>query len=519
MFFCIYMTLLTLLTINQNSTTIEFTEKSKISLKMIAYSLPIMLVLFILFPRISAPLWKTDSNQSLAQSGLTDSMEPGQISQMIYSNKLVFRAAFKNTTPAQNQLYWRAITLWDFNGKKWSRHNITEPIARINILDRGFEYNITLQPNNKKWLFLLDLPYQIDNGFSINTDFTARSENPVNTLLQYNAHSSAKYFISSKLSEPVKAAALHLPAINSRTAKLALSWKQSVKRPEEIIKKAIEYFSKQNFYYTLSPPLLNQPASVDQFLFETRQGFCEHYASAFSVLMRAAGIPSRIVLGYQGGDLNPYNNIISVDQSMAHAWTEVWLENKGWVRIDPTAAIAPDRVDKNIAAALKDQTGLPLHLQLDFAFLLKIKQMLSAIDNKWNQWILNYNKASQQKFLEFLTGKHLNLKQIALLFIQVLLAVLTITALVYFLNNLKRKHDPVTEAYKKFQSKLATAGFKKGLNEGPKDFEKRLVSKLPAEKEKIRKIINLYVDLKFRNNKKADNVGQFIQSVKKFRLR
>lgn len=519
MFFCIFITLITLLTVNQGKANIGLTGKSAIAFKLIAYALPLMIILFLFFPRITGPLWSTKADQTQAKSGLSDSMQPGKISQLIYSNDLVFRVAFKKEPPPPQQLYWRALTFMDFNGKKWTINNTSDSATTLQVNDPGYEYTITVEPNSKKWLFLLDLPYLINKDFNINPDFTAQTKRPIESLLQYTANSTSDYRISNRLNIDIKKAALSTPELNKQTKQLALNWRKQSNKPEDIIANALKYFSEQSFYYTLSPQKLTRLETVDQFLFETKQGFCEHYASAFSILMRHAGIPSRIVVGYLGGNLNPLNNVMSINQSMAHAWSEVWINNKGWVRIDPTAAIAPERVTKDIASALKNQADLPLHFQIDFAALQKIKQLFDAIDNKWNEWILSYDKNRQKEFLHFLTGKEFSLRDISSLFIQLILITLALTSLFYFFNSVKKKTNPIDQYYQRFLKKLAKAGFSKAINEGPRDYKKRLISCLPKQKQEISFIIEHYVALKFRKNANADTTNRFIKAVRAFNIK
>jgi len=519
MFICLFVAIFAFININQKDARLSFNLKIKTSAKIIAYAIPVMIILFVFFPRISGPLWSTKSDTTQAKTGLSDSMEPGQISNLIYSNELVFRASFKQTIPSNEQLYWRAITLWNFDGKKWETTTNNETDAKIIVYKTGYEYQITLEPSQKKWLFLLDMPYKINKGYNINPDFTARLNKPAQSLLQYSATSTPDYAMQHLLDLNNRKTALSLPDLNPKTKQLAHRWKQNSINTEEIISKALDHFAKQNFYYTLSPPGLSREDSVDQFLFEIRQGFCEHYASAFAVLMRSAGIPTRIVLGYLGGNFNPYNQSLSIDQSMAHAWTEVWIENKGWVRVDPTAAIAPERVEKDLATALKDQSNIPLHLQLDLAVLQKLRLMLDAIDNKWNQWVLNYNENSQREFLKFLTGSTFNLRELSHLFIQILIALLVFSGLVYFSSSLRKKIDPISEAYLIFCQKLARADCKKETHEGPQDFKQRLNERFPAQRGEINKILSLYIELKFKQMINAESANEFTKAVQHFKVR
>lgn len=519
MFFCLFIAIISLINVNRKNTQFTFSHQLKLSGQLMAYSLPVMLILFVFFPRITGPLWKTNTDETQAKTGLSDSMSPGQISKLIYSNDLVLRARFENRIPANNQLYWRAMTLWNYDGKKWSMADIADEDVTIQVTDPGFDYTVTLEPHQKNWLFLLDLPYKLNNQSPIASDFTAQTTKKVSKILQYSARSTTQYKIKHQLSNINRNIALALPNLNAKTAALAHSWQQSSLTSNEIVDKAKDYFASNSFYYTLSPPGLTRQDSIDQFLFETRRGFCEHYASAFAVLMRHAGIPSRIVLGYLGGTYNPFSNEISVDQSMAHAWTEVWIDKKGWVRVDPTASIAPERVEKNLASAIENQEDLPFHLQIDSAVIQKIRQVFDAIDSGWNQWILNYNEDNQKQFLKLLTGSELNLKDISNLFIKILLATLIITASFYLFTGLKRKPDAVTAAYKKFCNKFAKAGYKKAKHEGPRDYQLRMAQAFPAKQQSIKQIIDLYINLKYSNHGSDEKKDKLIKAIGKLNLK
>ena len=519
MFLCIFFTLITMISINQKKIIIPLKEKSIISLKLIAYSLPIMIILFLFFPRITGPLWNTNNDQTQAKSGLSDSMEPGLISQLVYSNDLVFRAKFNNQTPPQHKLYWRALTLINFDGRKWTKPTNSESGAVLRINSNGYEYTVTMEASNKKWLYLLDLPYQINKKHQINSDFTSHTANSINTLTQYTAQSSQNYYMSNDLDPVFKTLALSTPDLNKKTRALAERWQQKSTDTEEIIRQALAFFAQQGFSYTLSPARLTRTSAIDQFLFETREGFCEHYASAFATLMRHAGIPSRIVLGYLGGELNPIDNIISVNQSMAHAWTEVWIDGKGWIRIDPTAAIAPDRINVNISSALKDNKDLPFHLTINSEALLAIKQLMNAIDNQWNQWVLNYDETHQKKFLKFLTGVDYSLKDISNLFIQIILITLLLTGFAYLFNNLKKKKDPVKNDYQLFLKKLNKAGLPKLSSEGPRDYKDRLIKHFPAQKQEISFIMENYINLRYRKDIATASAERLRKAIRQFRVK
>ena len=519
MFLCLFFTLITMISINQKKSVIPLREKAMISLKLIAFSLPLMIVLFLFFPRITGPLWNTNNDQPQAKTGLSDSMEPGLISQLVYSNELVFRAKFNNQIPPQHKLYWRALTLLNFNGKKWTTTSETESSAVLHINSSGYEYTVTMEASHKKWLFLLDLPYQISNKHHISSDFTSHTDKAINSLIQYTANSSQNYYITNKLDPNFKSLALSTPRLNNKARQLAAIWREQSTSPEEIINQALAFFTQQGFSYTLSPARLTRANAIDQFLFETREGFCEHYASAFAILMRHAGIPSRIVLGYLGGEFNPIDNIISVNQSMAHSWTEVWIDGKGWIRIDPTAAIAPERINLNVSSALKDKENLPLHLKINSETLLAIKQFMSAIDNQWNQWVLNYDETHQKKFLKFLTGTDYSLKDISNLFIQIILLTLLLTGFAYLFNNLKKKKDPVKNDYQLFLKKLNKAGLPKQPSEGPRDYKNRLIKHFPAQKQEISFIMENYINLRYKKDTANASAERLRKAIRQFRAK
>ena len=519
MVFCLYAAILCLITINQNNNDFALRSRSNYTIRLILYSLPVMIILFVFFPRVTGPLWKTSDDTQRSKTGLSDSMQPGQISQLIRSNELAFRASFKDELPANSQLYWRALTLWHYNGKKWTQGEPFDEDVSIEISEPSTEYTVTLEPHNKQWLFLLDMPYQISPPFQLQTDFTSQAKKKITRHRQYTAHSATKFKVKQSLNRYNHELALSVPELNPATKRLVLEWKKTATSDQDIVNKAKQFFKRENFYYTLSPPGLTRKDEIDQFLFETRRGFCEHYASAFATLMRHAGIPSRIVLGYLGGTFNPITRELAIDQSMAHAWTEVWFAGKGWTRVDPTAEIAPERVEENLASALGDEANMPLHLRFNFPALEKLRQIFDAIDSQWNQWVINYNKKSQRKFLKFLTGENLNLKEVAYLFIKILLTALIVIFTIYFFGTRRQTTDPVTKAYIKLQTKLARAGLNKTLNEGPRDFHNRLIKHLPTQKRQLNELFELYIKEKYSDKKTERTAQQFIDAVRQFKVK
>ena len=263
-------------------------------------------------------------------SGLSDSMEPGTISQLSLSGAIAFRAEFKGKVPPNSLLYWRGPVLWHYDGRSWrlSSPNLAIPRESLRVQGPPTLYSVTLEPHNRPWLLMLDMPTSLPANAQFSRDLQVLSRAPVRARMRYAGSSNFSYTLAENLSDHERALALQLPAGgNPRSIALAQAWASAGKSPDSIVQAALRMFREQAFVYTLAPPLLQQNP-VDDFLFNTRRGFCEHYAGSFVYLMRAAGVPARVVTGYQGGEVNPVGNYLIVRQSDAHAWAEVWFKGR-----------------------------------------------------------------------------------------------------------------------------------------------------------------------------------------------
>ena len=304
-------------------------------------AIPVTLLLFYLFPRLATPLWELTSHDSIGITGLSDSISLGSISELSQSNKTAFRVTFEGAVPEQPMLYWRGPVLWQTDGRNWTAGETSmQAPGNYQLISGRIDYEVVLEASNKPWLFALDLPSTIPDKSRLTRDFRLITEEPVRDTLRYSISSSTD-FINAEFDSADRQRALQLPdSTSERVRSLALTLKSASNSNSDFVNRVLKHFNEQPFVYTLRPaPLGDNP--IDAFLFETRRGFCEHYASSFVTLMRAAGIPARIVTGYQGGEFNPIGDFLRVRQADAHAWAEVWLENNGWVRVDPTAAVAP----------------------------------------------------------------------------------------------------------------------------------------------------------------------------------
>lgn len=380
----------------------------RLSAVLTAQALPLMVVLFVLFPRIPGPLWGLPADSGAARSGLADSMAPGDIQRLILSDAVAFRVRFDGRAPPRPLRYWRGPVFSFFDGRSW-RPGVAEKIdAAPAIRQHGtpVTYQITLEPSRTRWLFALDLPdpTALPTHSALNGDAVLRAEHRVRERRLYALRSYPDYQLQPRLPQRLRRENLSLPRHGNPQARaLAARWRRQGLDDAGIISAALRRFHDENFHYTLKPPPLGRNA-VDDFLFKTRAGFCEHYASSFTFLMRAAGIPARVVTGYQGGSRNGVGDYYVVRDADAHAWSEVWLAGRGWVREDPTAAVAPSRVDRGIDSALGDASGLPDYLtpQWRRSWRYALQARWDWVNTQWNRWFLGYGPDLQRHLMQAL---------------------------------------------------------------------------------------------------------------------
>lgn len=518
MFLLVILLVTSLISLNRGDHNIALKTRFRLASSLVIYSLPIMIILFFLFPRIPGALWKLPDDKTASITGLSETMSPGNISQLIQSDAIAFRVKFNQDIPEQKYLYWRGFILWFFDGQEWSKGKTSiNPSALIEAFSNKIDYTVTLEPHNKKWIFALDIPTRHDASIQFNGNYALHSKRNISSIYQYSLESHLDYRIGLHLSDWERIASLQLPVnSNHKTIQLGKQWKNKLHNPEKIINQALKTFNRENFIYTLNPPATPGFDPVDQFLFNTRKGFCEHYASSFTLLMRAAGIPARVVVGYQGGALNPVNNYLSIRQRDAHAWTEVWIQNKGWIRIDPTAAVAPERVELNLDAALNPDEVRPLYMQLDVGLIKQFKQYWDAIDNSWKQWIIAYNAEKQEAFLSTLFNQKINLYHIVLI-MMISLSCITLLISLLMLRPVRRHpKDPAQKLYETFCKKMARKGLEKHRYEGPEDFSYRVKAMIPAQKDKIDFFIKLYINARYRSQQNKQQIEKMKQLVKGF---
>ncbi|MGB2832460.1 MAG: DUF3488 and transglutaminase-like domain-containing protein [Methylotenera sp.] len=505
----------------------------KLSGKMLLQSIPLMLVLFVLFPRIPGPLWSLPQNAfggTSGATGLSNSIKFNQVSQLAQNGSVAFRVKFKDRIPPQNQLYWRGPVLWTTLNNDWEAVN-QATISRQETLSTSgipIEYSITLEPNHLTWLLMLDMPTKIPDFASLTHDYSVIAKEPVHTRTRYEATSYTTYQLGvNHLSTRETNLSLQLEnGANPRTVALAAQWESL--SSEAIIQNALTFYRENKFSYTLNPPLLGKD-SIDDFLFQSRRGFCEHYAISFVYLMRAAGVPARVVTGYQGGEINPNDQYLIVRQSDAHAWAEVWLQEKGWVRIDPTAAIAPERIELGIVEAMQNNESATGNVQANnlpmmargknYPFLHKVILRWDSLDNGWNQWVIGYNENKQKEFLSKISGQKVSITDMLIWLIGAFMLLGAVTLIILLKKN-QVKVSPVQHLYAQYIRQLKPLHLQPQPHEGALEFAQRVVTTLPHLRNEIVAIAQTYNTLQYSKYSALDNnslMNEFEHMINNFK--
>lgn len=463
---------------------------------MLAQAMPFMLLLFVLFPRVQGPLWGLPQDRFSAVSGLSDTMAPGTIAQLSQSDAIAFRVRFEGAVPAQSQLYWRGPVMPAFDGRSWRVAQTRGAYPAVPYAGSGtpVDYEVTLEPHGKFWLFALEMPATLPADSALTIDYQPIARQAVRNRLRYTQSAWPEAIAGEQESPAVLRAALALPeAGNPRTRAVGAAWRARHGDDGAAILAAAEtLFSQQLLIYTLNPPLLGADM-VDEFLFDTKRGFCEHFAAAFVFSLRTAGVPARVVAGYQGGEVNPVDGYLEVRQYDAHAWAEAWIAGRGWVRIDPTAISAPSRINSNLAAAIPAGEGLPLLARA--AWLKDLRHRLDAVTNGWNQWVLGYNPQRQRDLLASLGMSAPDWRSMTAV-LSVLCGAVMLGLTAWILRN-RLRVDPALAAWRRFTRRLAKRGIAWQSWEGPLAFAERAAAQAPLLAAGIREIAMLYAGLRY----------------------
>lgn len=490
---------LAMLQVRGSQRPLPFANATRYTGKLLLQALPLMLLLFVLFPRVPGPLWGLPARGD-AVSGLDDEMSPGTITRLSLSDEIAFTVRFNGPPPAQDQLYWRGPVLHRFDGRTWRRgwRNYANE-SGYSYRGDPWRYEVTLEPHNRHWLFALDVPADLPGRTRLAYDFQLLSRRPVTTLRRYAVQSYPQHELDPEPGRHLLRYERALPeGRNPRTLAFAQSLLARSQDADEFISETLRHFREQPFVYTLEPLPLEGAHPVDRFLFDTREGFCEHYASAFATLMRAAGLPARVVTGYLGGERNPLTGHVTVRQSDAHAWTEVWQEGRGWRRVDPTAAVAPWRVRTGLAGAMPAGEPVAGRFMRRHAWLNNLRFGFDALNGLWNEFILGYGPDAQSALLEKLGLKNTDWRMLTLLLAVLLSLTATILAWVVLRQRPLLRPDPARSLYLRFCARLGRrTGLVRAASEAPASYARRCARARPDLAARVAAITEAYLGARY----------------------
>jgi protein-glutamine gamma-glutamyltransferase len=483
------------------------------ALAALGYALPLALIAFLFVPRLGSPLWGAPASDQ-AHTGLGTRMSPGDFTELLTDDTPAFRVSFNGAPPANDQRYFRAFVMWGFDGRTWEYSASGRRISP-STLEPGptIDYQISLQPTHQRVLPTLDVPVAPPADAHMSADHEVFADKPVDEARHYSVSSSLRYRLEAQLDERTRQLGLQLPAnFDPRARDLAAQWRRQFGGDDAaIVRASLALFHDGGFRYTLAPAPLGRD-SIDDFLFSTREGFCEHYASSFTFLMRAAGIPARIVTGYQGGYWNRMGNYLLMRQSDAHAWSEVWLAGRGWVRFDPTGAVRPERVSLGAQAA---DAGEGAWYQS--AWLQNVQNRWDIVNRWWDQGVIGFDSLRQQGLLTPFGIRQAEVADLALA-LAIGCGVLVAVALGLAMFR-PEEGDAVQIAMAKLQRKLAQAGIVRRASEGPQHYLMRAARALPGCRMELEQLQEVYLDLRYAHDEPPpESLRVFHRRIRDFRV-
>ena len=483
-------------------------------------ALPLALLLFLFFPRLPGQFWAIPRKDE-AITGLSDTMSPGSIVQLTASFDPAFRAQFFGATPPPAQRYWRGPVLHDFDGYTWrtaAQYGLHDPIHNAGT---AYRYRVTLEPNRRRWWFALDTPAQSPDPHVLLTyDYQLLAAEPVTAVVSFEGLSYSRVLAQGSLDPAVQRLDTALPgSANPRTRALARSLRQQAGSDAAFVRAVLDYLRNGGFAYSLTPERLGAN-SIDDFLFNTREGFCGHYASAFVALMRAAGVPARVVTGYLGGEWNPIGGYFLVRQSDAHAWGEVWLEGRGWTRVDPTAVVAPERLRRGIFDMMPEALSARERLLRGSAWLTNLLQRWDATNAWWTDHVVKFDYSRQMNLLERLGVRAPDTRYLGWAFMLALCVWLALIA--WYIGRSERTAGPdaLARAYARLCRKLARIATPRVPHQGPLSFAEAVIAQRPDLKDPVQPLLERYAQLRYGPELPGilEQIEQFRRAVAHLRL-
>jgi transglutaminase-like putative cysteine protease len=499
----------------QESPNKKVSDHVKLAGLMLLQCLPLMIIIYLFFPRLP-PLWAVSLPSDQAKSGISDHMAPGDIARLAQSDSTAFHVTFKGARPSQNKLYWRGLVLSAFDGRTWSQfpektwfgghENVSQQnLPNLPTVSPGqsvLEYDILFEQTGQSWLFSLPTVVSWKGDALRGLDYRLISRQALNSPTELTVFSDIDSPRNAPLNQALRKLNLSIPPDqNPRARARAKQWRAEAGTDKAYAQYIMAYFRDQNFFYTLRPPLTGASNTIDRFLFETRRGFCSHYAGSFVYLMREAGIPARVVAGYQGGEWNESGNFLTVREYDAHAWAEIWIEGEGWIRFDPTFMVAPERIEQNLQTAVEGEGSFleeSVFSPARIRWLTTLRQKWDAVQYGWRQWVLGYDTETQSRWLKSWIGK-VNMLRVALVF-GGLFALILLSWLV-MMGYFRRTEvvSPSLKLYRKLCRKLGKQGLTRPPDATPGQFALMAENKLPDQSTGIREATRLYEMLSYSN--------------------
>jgi len=498
--------------------------------KILVQAAPLVVLLFVLFPRINTGLRVDFRANRFASTGFSDRLSPGSVAALANSSEIAFRAEFPGSTATPpGSMYWRGAVMWHCDGLEWRAPYVPVSISslargtRQSFTNNIIRQRITLAPHGARWMFALDRPFEIPPGAILARGDYLWSVQTIRKARRYEVVSSLGA-VGKELTLGDRREALELPpSISPAVRELAQSWTTQNSNPRTIVNSALQFFRAQGFRYSLTPGEYRKN-DLEQFLFHRRVGFCEHYATSFATLMRLAGVPARVVVGYLGGEYNDLGHFFLVRQADTHAWCEVWLPDSGWTRVDPTAAVAPGRASLDLNSFLErgiasGQTGArrsPLLTQLArSALFTNARLALETLSYEWDTWVLAFDADVQEVLLD---SMGLANRGSLVLIIEILIVAIALLVIYFGWMQLRTRSraDRVKTLYERFCRKAARLGVRREQWEGPSDFSRRAALLLPDQSERIRQISNIYIALRYAPEAPGVALNRFVKEVRAF---
>jgi transglutaminase-like putative cysteine protease len=498
--------------------------------KLLAQAAPLVVLMFVLVPRINTGFRFEIRDPRSTASGFSDRLSPGSIASLANSSDIAFRAEFPDRkTRPPGPMYWRGIVMWQCEGMEWRTPYVPASISKSSELGgralraNAIRQRITIEPHGAHWMFALDRPFEPPPGATVVRGNYLWSIRPIRKARRYEIVSSPE--VTGKELQPrERNLALEVPdSITPAVRGLAQSWVARSSDPRSIVNSALQFFRTQRFRYSLSPGQYTKN-DLEEFLFHRRVGFCEHYAASFATLMRLAGVPARVVIGYLGGEYNDFGRFFLVRQSDTHAWCEIWLPDSGWTRVDPTSAVAPGRasldlnsfLQRRVAFGETDTRGNALATQLSrSAIFTNIRLAWETLNYEWDTRVLGFDSDVQESFLASIgianDGSFLPVAETL-----VIAAALLLIYAGWMQLRTRSRVDRVKALYERFCRRLARLGVRRSPWEGPSDFSRRAAQLLPDESERIRQISNTYIELRYSPESTGVIYDRFAKEIIQF---